>query len=325
MFNYDIFISYRREGGYDTAKHLYDLLTLDKYKVSFDIDTLREGDFDRQLLKRIDQCKDFILIVDKHTFGRTLDPSFDSNKDWLRIELAYALKKKKNVIPILLSGVEGFPANLPKDIEKVTTKNGPEYNRYYFNDFYKVLKSRFLTSKSKNYKIRSYFLIVALILLLLIIPEIISWNKETKEIFNSEKVEQGNNQEEALRNFTGRFTYIEASETGGINTNYELVLDPVNSKATIVEDGIVNIRNSKGYYGSMMRFPAYWNVKSFNLHKNGRSAVVQLTGPNNSISTVKLELDDYNNIEMSYVDGNYPPTVLEDYKGNYTKATFLRN
>ena len=25
--NYDIFISYRRKGGYETAKHLYDLLT----------------------------------------------------------------------------------------------------------------------------------------------------------------------------------------------------------------------------------------------------------------------------------------------------------
>ena len=25
--NYEIFISYRRKGGYETAKHLYDLLT----------------------------------------------------------------------------------------------------------------------------------------------------------------------------------------------------------------------------------------------------------------------------------------------------------
>ena len=50
---YDIFISYRREGGYETAKHLYDLLNRDGYKVSFDIDTLRNGDFDIELYKRI--------------------------------------------------------------------------------------------------------------------------------------------------------------------------------------------------------------------------------------------------------------------------------
>lgn len=137
---YDIFISYRRDGGFATANHLNDLLVRDGYTVSFDIDTLREGDFDKELLKRIDQCTDFILIVDKNAFDRTLDPDFDPNKDWLRIELAYALKMKKNVITILLSGVNGFPSNLPKDISDVVTKNGPEYTKSYFDEFYLRLK-----------------------------------------------------------------------------------------------------------------------------------------------------------------------------------------
>ena len=95
---YDVFISYRREGGYDTAKHLNDLLVRDGYRVSFDIDTLRNGDFDIQLLSRIEECKDFILIVDKHAFDRTLDINFDSTKDWMRCELAHALKHNKNII-----------------------------------------------------------------------------------------------------------------------------------------------------------------------------------------------------------------------------------
>ena len=34
---YDIFISYRREGGYDTAQLLYDRLTQMRYRVSFDL------------------------------------------------------------------------------------------------------------------------------------------------------------------------------------------------------------------------------------------------------------------------------------------------
>ena len=97
---YDIFISYRREGGYDTAKHLNDLLVRDGYRVSFDIDTLRNGDFDVQLLERIEECNDFILVVDKHAFDRTLDPDFDPQKDWLRCELAHALKHNKNIIPV---------------------------------------------------------------------------------------------------------------------------------------------------------------------------------------------------------------------------------
>ena len=37
MKKYDIFISYRRDGGYETAKHLFDLLIRDGYSVSFDI------------------------------------------------------------------------------------------------------------------------------------------------------------------------------------------------------------------------------------------------------------------------------------------------
>ena len=126
---YDIFISYRREGGYDTAKHLNDLLVRDGYRVSFDIDTLRSGDFDKQLYARIDQCTDFILVVDQHAFDRSLDPKSDPSTDWLRCELAYALKKGKNIIPIFLSGVKGFPDNLPEDIHAVVQKNGPEYNR----------------------------------------------------------------------------------------------------------------------------------------------------------------------------------------------------
>lgn len=167
---YDIFISYRREGGYDTAKHLNDLLVRDGYRVSFDIDTLRNGDFDVQLLARIDQCKDFILIVDQHAFDRTLDSTFDPKKDWMRCELAYALKKQKNIVPIFLAGVKRFPESLPSDVASVTKKNGPEYNRYYFNDFYEKLKAAFLISKphKKSRKILVFTAVLAVLLGLVI-------------------------------------------------------------------------------------------------------------------------------------------------------------
>ena len=51
--NYDIFISYRREGGYDTAQLLYDRLTQMRYRVSFDLETLRGGKFNTQLSQLI--------------------------------------------------------------------------------------------------------------------------------------------------------------------------------------------------------------------------------------------------------------------------------
>lgn len=137
----DIFISYRRKGGFETAKHLYDLLKHDGYTVSFDIDTLRSGNFDTALLKLIDECTDFILILNDTAFDRSLDPKFDRKYDWLRNELAYALEKKKNIIPIMLDGFTEFPKNLPSDIEAVQWKNGPAYSRDYFDTFYGKLKS----------------------------------------------------------------------------------------------------------------------------------------------------------------------------------------
>ena len=142
---YDIFLSYRRKGGFETAKHIFDLLTRDGYRVSFDIDTLRSGDFDTQLLQRIDECTDFIVILNAGAFDRSIDPTFDRNKDWLRIELAYALEKGKNIIPVMLDGFTEFPDNLPDDIAAVKRKNAPPCNHYYFDAFYNKLL-RFLDS-----------------------------------------------------------------------------------------------------------------------------------------------------------------------------------
>lgn len=136
---YDVFISYRRKGGFETAKHLNDLLSHDGYSVSFDIDTLREGDFDTALLARVEQCVDFILVVDEHCFDRTIDKSVKREQDWLRIELAYALELRKNIIPILLANAS-FPDGLPDEIKAVSRKHGPTYSKEYFDTFYGKMK-----------------------------------------------------------------------------------------------------------------------------------------------------------------------------------------
>ena len=138
---YDIFISYRRDGGGATAGRINDMLTNDGYSVSYDVDTLREGRFDDQLLIRIEQCQDFILVVDKNCFARTIDPATDPKEDWLWQELSYALKLKKNVIPVLLAGAD-FPKHLPEDIDPVRYHNGPKCVHEYFDSFYEKLKGQ---------------------------------------------------------------------------------------------------------------------------------------------------------------------------------------
>lgn len=145
---YDIFISYRRDGGQDAAKLLVEKLRQDKYKVSFDQENLGNGNFNEQLLKRIEECEDFILICDAKVFEKTIEDK--EGKDWLRIELAKALELDKNVIPIMLTGFNAFPKDLPSDIDKVRYKNGPQYSIAYYETFYERLKQFFKAAVSDD-------------------------------------------------------------------------------------------------------------------------------------------------------------------------------
>jgi len=55
---YDIFISCRREGGQETALLICERLKQMGYRVAYDIETLRSGRFDRQILDIIRNCRD---------------------------------------------------------------------------------------------------------------------------------------------------------------------------------------------------------------------------------------------------------------------------
>ena len=59
---YDIFISYRREGGLASARHLWDTLTRYGYRVFFDKESLREGDFESNL-RRVLSGRDYSALI----------------------------------------------------------------------------------------------------------------------------------------------------------------------------------------------------------------------------------------------------------------------
>ena len=100
---FDIFISYRRDGGQgDAALFAIELKRLG-YSVFFDHRSLKAGLFHDQLFNYIHKSKDFIIILPQNA----LDRCWDEN-DIFREELSIALKEKKNIIPILLEGFQ-FP------------------------------------------------------------------------------------------------------------------------------------------------------------------------------------------------------------------------
>ena len=117
---YDIFISYRRDGGESTAKILRDKLSELGYQVFFDVESLRSGDFNTRLYTVIEECQDFLLVLSPGALDRCRNED-----DWVRLEIEHALETGKNVIPVMLRGFS-FPQVLPESIDALRYKNGVE-------------------------------------------------------------------------------------------------------------------------------------------------------------------------------------------------------
>lgn len=149
--NCDVFISYRRDGGDMTAMHIYQALKERGYNVFYDLEVLRAGKFNEALLEAIDSCQDFVLILSPHALDRCQDEG-----DWVRREVAEALKKKKNIVPVMLNGFK-FPETLPPDIDDVRFQNGLSATTEYFSESMDRLAGRYLVSKPLETRRRAGF------------------------------------------------------------------------------------------------------------------------------------------------------------------------
>jgi len=178
---YDIFISYRREGGFETASLIAEKLRNAGYSVFFDLESLRAGKFNEQLLRVIENCKDFIIVLPKDALDRCMNET-----DWVRQEIIHAMKHGKNVIPVMLSGfqwLETMPAGLEglKNYQSVLARN-----HEHFNASMDTLKS-FLKSK-KGFTWRRYkTYIISAMLLLSIATGVFLWNEYKKGQEESKK------------------------------------------------------------------------------------------------------------------------------------------
>ena len=136
----DVFISYRRDGGDMTAMYFYQALKDRGYNVFYDLEVLRAGKFNEALLDSIQSCTDFVLILSPHALDRCEDES-----DWVRREIAEALRAHKNIVPVMLKGFN-FPEKLPEDIDDVRYQNGLTCTTEYFEESINRLCQRYLNS-----------------------------------------------------------------------------------------------------------------------------------------------------------------------------------
>ncbi len=119
-----VFISYRRRGGSELAQLLKEFLTSEGFDVFLDVVKLRAGQFDKQLLDEIERRPNFLFIHSKNALSSCKKP-----KDWVRKELACALKSKRRIIPILLKGASfPKPGSLPRILAEFEQQQRFDYN-----------------------------------------------------------------------------------------------------------------------------------------------------------------------------------------------------
>lgn len=125
---YDVFFSYRREGGSDAARGLQQALK-DDYRIFLDVDRMPSGHFDTALLRNIESSPNFVVFLSPGSLDRCRDPG-----DWLRKEISHAISTRRNIVPITLPGfVFPDPETLSPEIADVARHDAVEYShRYYY-------------------------------------------------------------------------------------------------------------------------------------------------------------------------------------------------
>ena len=132
---YNVFISYRRDGASELAQLLYSRLQADGYAPFFDVESMRSGKFNKQLFDRIEECQDMLLLLPPHA----LDPR-DTEEDWVLLEIAHALKHRKNIVPVFMRNFQ-WPDQLPEEIAELRHCHGITADMEYFDAVYARIKS----------------------------------------------------------------------------------------------------------------------------------------------------------------------------------------
>jgi PAN domain/TIR domain len=136
----DIFINYRRDDAPGVAGRLFDYLAsrYSRGQLFMDVDAMEPGiDFAKQLEVQISQCHAVIAVIGPHWLDARDQAGhrrLDSDNDYVRVELASALRRDIPVIPVLVDGAV-MPAKdrLPDDLKPLARRHALELRHTRFN------------------------------------------------------------------------------------------------------------------------------------------------------------------------------------------------
>ena len=116
---YDIFISYRRDGGAQYARILQLELEKRGYRVFLDYEELTDGVFGDNIKEAIREAPIFMMVLSAHYLDRCKNEG-----DWVREEIMLAIKQQKHFIPITPdNSFDGIPVDIPEVIRQVVSSH----------------------------------------------------------------------------------------------------------------------------------------------------------------------------------------------------------
>ncbi|HMF95669.1 MAG TPA: toll/interleukin-1 receptor domain-containing protein [Vicinamibacterales bacterium] len=128
-----IFINYRRADGEGQAGRLSDDLarTFGRGAVYMDVTTIEPGrDFRRVIDEQVASCAVLLAVIGKNWIsasGPANSRRIDDPHDFVRIEIAAALRREIPVIPVLIQGATlPSPGELPEDLKELVFRNAVE-------------------------------------------------------------------------------------------------------------------------------------------------------------------------------------------------------
>ncbi len=128
-----IFISYRREDSAGWTGRLAEYLKkqFGAESIFMDIDTIQPGiDFTEALQKAVSSCEVLLAMIGPEwatVTGKSGKPRIEDPADWVRTEIAAALKRKIRVIPVLVGGASVPTIDLlPDDLDALAQRQAHE-------------------------------------------------------------------------------------------------------------------------------------------------------------------------------------------------------
>jgi hypothetical protein len=149
----DVFISYRRSTGSQLASLLKVHLQLRGLTVFLDIEKLRAGKFDDNLLSSVHNAKHFILVLTPNSLDRCIGDT--DRKDWVHREVVAALEGGCNIIPVMDNFQWPLPDSLPEDMRPICYFNSIRWIHDYQDACVDKLENFITGGESASARIQS--------------------------------------------------------------------------------------------------------------------------------------------------------------------------